>query len=117
MDSQVDSYLAKVREQEKSFRSKISRVLAEFETYLAHETTVLSLEEVEKVMNGVKEQKYKGLVELSGLPGKFGSSLKNSSHTALSLILKLLTSSSTAAANQSRRTCIWTLFWAWTAMS
>ena len=117
MESQVESYLAKVRDQEKSFRSKISRVLAEFETYLVHETTELSLEDVEKVMNGIKEKKYKGLVELSGMPGKFGSSLKNSSHTALSLILKLVSSSSRTNDYQNRKSCTWTLSWVWTATS
>ena len=94
MDPQVELYLAKIREQEKSFKSKISRVLSEFDTYLSSETTNLSNDDIERILNGVKEKKYKGLIQLSGLPGKFGSALKNSSHTSLALLLKLISSSS-----------------------
>jgi len=93
MQDQVEVYLLKVREQEKSFRAKISRVLEELETYLFAERTQVSADGAELLFSGNKDKKLKGLVELCGLPGKFGSALKNSSYTALALVLKLLTAS------------------------
>lgn len=91
---EIAGYLNKVREQEKSFRSQISKVLAELETFLLKGDASISAEAAELLFIGAKEKKVKGLVELCGLPGKFGSALKNSSYTSLALILKLLTASS-----------------------
>lgn len=92
---EVAKFLNKAREQEKSFRAQISRVLEELEAYLMKEDTKMTSDGAELLFIGAKEKKVKGLVELCGLPGKFGSSLKNSSYTAMALIAKLLTVSST----------------------
>lgn len=91
-DIQVDVYLAKIRDEEKSFRSQISRVLVDLEKALFNGGKQLTQQAMEQLFEGIPEKKYKGLVALSGIPGKFGSGLKNSSHTSLALLLRLISS-------------------------
>lgn len=91
---EIARFLNKAREQEKSFRSQISKVIEELDSYLNKEDTKMNSDGAELLFTGAKEKKVKGLVELCGIPGKFGSSLKNSSYTAMALIAKLLTASS-----------------------
>lgn len=53
----------------------------------------LSEQTIETVLAGKHENGLKGVVELCGISGKFSDSLKNSSHTAMDLLWRLLSNS------------------------